>query len=267
MKLNYKKIGKGAPLIILHGLYGMADNWLTIGKQLADYFEVFLIDQRNHGSSPHSNSHTYNDMVADLLEFFIEHGIEKASILGHSMGGKTAMFFAVRYPERITRLIVADISPRAYTLENNQAPQYEMHQQIINAMLGVDFSQVKTRQDVATQMAKSVTQKRVIQFLLKNLDKDENNQLFWQLNVEVIKNSLADVLIGLESAPKSQTQANFPVLFLRAENSGYIPVNDDDLIREYFPYAEIITIFDAGHWLHAEQPQAFYSAVMNFVFN
>ncbi len=269
MQLNYKRIGSGSPLIILHGLYGMSDNWLTIAKQLADHFEIFLIDQRNHGASPHSESQTYTDMVDDLKEFFEKHDIEKASILGHSMGGKTAMFFATAHPERISRLIIADISPKSYVADKHAAPQLEMHSKIINAMLSVDFTQVKSRRDVALQMETILPNKRIIQFLLKNLKKNEDNHFSWQLNINAIKNNVNNILEGFDEKKFNESNAltNFPVLFLRGENSDYIQDNDEILIRKIFPYADIVTIFDAGHWLHAEQPQAFHSAIMDFVFN
>ena len=264
MKLNFKKLGTGSPLVILHGLYGMSDNWLSIGKQLSEYFQVYLVDQRNHGNSPHAASQTYNDMAEDLLEFLNDNSIERATLLGHSMGGKTVMHFALKYPERVTRLIVADIAPKSYSSAHSEAPQAQLHLNIINGMLSVDFSKVKTRNDIANQLKDYVPDKRVIQFLLKNLKKDANNRFSWKLNVEALRDNLPHILKGIETG---SSKADFPVLFLKGENSKYITENDYEQIRSIFPFAEIVTIFDAGHWLHAEQPEAFLNAIKEFIFD
>jgi pimeloyl-ACP methyl ester carboxylesterase len=269
MDLYYQKIGKGKPFIILHGLYGMSDNWLSIGKQLAEHFEVYLIDQRNHGNSPKSDKFGYPELVSDLEQFFEKHGIEKASILGHSMGGKTAMFFAAAHPEMISRLIVADISPRSYAAIANKAPQLEIHKKIISAMRSVDFAKANSRQDVADQMSTIIAEKRIVQFLLKNLGKGTQNALKWNLYVEGIEQNLHRVLEGFEENMElsGKSFTNFPVLFLKGELSDYIKADDEAYIRKVFPYADIVTIFDAGHWLHAEQPHTFYNALIDFIFN
>lgn len=265
MKLNYKVLGQGEAFIILHGLYGMSDNWLTIGKKLAENFQVFLLDLRNHGKSPHSLSHTYNDMVNDLMEFFIEHKLEQATIMGHSMGGKVVMNFALKYPERVSRLIVADIAPRAYATLTKEAPQAKLHLNIINTMLSIDFSAVEKRQDVAEQMLQNLPDKRIVQFLLKNLKKNEDGKFYWALNVEALRDNLPNVLKGVENM--GTMAATYPALFLKGENSNYILDEDMENIRQFFPYAEIVTIFDAGHWLHAEQPEAFINAIKTFIFD
>jgi len=269
MDLYYQKLGKGKPFIILHGLYGMSDNWLSIGKQLAEHFEVYLIDQRNHGRSPKSDEFGYPELVSDLEHFFENHAIEKATILGHSMGGKTAMFFAAAHPEKISRLIIVDISPRSYAAMADKAPQLKVHNKIISAMHTVDFSKANTRQDVAEQMGAFIAEKRIVQFLLKNLIKGNHHALQWNLNVEGIEKNLHRVLEGFEenTALRGKSFTNFPVLFLKGELSDYIKADDEAFIRKVFPYADIVTIFDAGHWLHAEQPHTFYNALIDFIFN
>ncbi|MBN2598284.1 MAG: alpha/beta fold hydrolase [Marinifilaceae bacterium] len=266
MKLNYKKLGKGHPLLILHGLYGASDNWLTIAKELSNNFEVYIIDQRNHGDSPHSNSHTYQDLKEDLLEFMDDHKIEKATLLGHSMGGKTVMFFAADYPERVSSLLVVDIAPKNYSKISDYAPQTIDHSCIVKAMLNLDLSLYKNRTEIDAKLTESITSKRVRQFLLKNLKRDENKQFIWKLNIKTINDYLPQIMDGIDGDRFAEGKGitAFPVLFIRGEKSNYISDNDHNLIRTIFPKAEITTIPNAGHWVHAEQPKLLVKTVEYF---
>src|SRR6056297_2585944 len=166
MKLYYRKEGEGPVAVIIHGLYGSSDNWMNMGKRLAEKYTVYMIDQRNHGRSPFAEENSYNDMRDDLVEFFEKHGIEKATILGHSMGGKTAIWFAADYPEKVEKLVIADIAPKDY-LENKENSQYYLHRNIIQAMQELDFSKVKKRTDVDDLLAEKIDSPRIRQFLLK----------------------------------------------------------------------------------------------------
>lgn len=265
MELFFRKFGEGPALIILHGLYGSSDNWMSVGKALSENFEVYLIDQRNHGRSPHSAQHNYHLLKEDLLEFMDKHSIEKAIIIGHSMGGKTAMFFAVDYPERVNSLIVVDISPTSY--KNTDSTQLLTHSTIIKSMYSVDFNTVKTRKDIDKILAKSIPVKRVRQFLLKNVRRNKNNQFDWSLNIEAISNELENIMDGLNanSFENGKEITGFPVLFIKGEKSDYIQPSDEKEITKIFPFAEIEIIPDAGHWLHAEQPELFIKTIQNFI--
>lgn len=168
MQLFYRKEGSGSPLVVVHGLYGSSDNWVNIGKRLAEKHTVYMLDQRNHGRSPFSNSHTFNDMRDDLAEFFEKHHIEKATVLGHSMGGKAAMWFAFDYPEKVEKLVIADIAPKDYLLLKEDS-QFYLHQNILLAMMEIDFSKIKSRNDVDDFMAQKIDDVNIRQFLLKNV--------------------------------------------------------------------------------------------------
>lgn len=261
MKLFFRKFGQGLPLIIIHGLYGSSDNWISIGKKLAENFEVFLIDQRNHGKSPHSTEHNYQLLKEDLREFMDNQSIEKAIIMGHSMGGKTAMFFAVDYPERVSRLIIVDISPLSY--KTTKAYNLLAHKTIISAMCNLDFRGITSRKEINDILAKSIPENRVRQFLLKNIKRSKNNEYSWSLNIKTIKNKLANIMDGFNENQAKIT--DFPVLFIKGENSDYILDNDKKAISQFFPFAKIETIPNAGHWLHAEQSEIFLGKITDFI--
>ena len=266
MKLAFKKLGQGKPLIILHGLYGSSDNWYSVGKTLSSNFEVYLIDQRNHGHSPHSESHTYNDLQLDLFNFFNTHNISKAVLIGHSMGGKTAMLFSLLHPELVEKLVIVDIAPKAYTsLQNYQTHAIE-HLNIMQAFLSVDIDKMQSRDQVDEEFSKFVKDKNTRQFLLKNVSRT-NNGFKWILNVDALSKALPNILEGIDGKSIQQIKAKpvFPVLFIKGEKSDYIL--DDDLfpIKQIFPKAELVTIFDAGHWVHAEQPELFLKTLKYFL--
>ncbi len=267
MELFYRKYGSGVPLIIIHGLYGASDNWVTVGRALAEEFEVYIIDQRNHGRSPHSEEHNYALMRDDLLEFMDKQGLEKAIIVGHSMGGKTAMFFSVAYPERVQSLIVVDIAPKSYLNVDGFEQQTIDHKKILKAMSSVDFNQIKSRTDVDVHLASMLDESRTRQFLLKNLRMEKDNSFYWGLNVESLEKNINYILEGLNSDDSGHEKevVGFPVLFIRGEKSDYISTEDIDSIYNIFPYAEMATVSNAGHWVHAEQPQLLIKNILYFV--
>lgn len=255
MKLHYRKAGEGRPLIILHGLFGSSDNWQTLGKQFSEQgFEVYLTDLRNHGRSPHSDEWNYKAMSEDILELLDDNSIGKASIIGHSMGGKAAMQLAADHPSRIEKLVVADISPRKYA---------HTQRDVVEALQAVDLDSVTSRKEAEEILSEGITDFGTKQFLLKNLywKEGEKERLAWRFNLDVIARDIDVVSEALEVSGK----INVPTLFLRGSKSHYIPDEDIPLIKELFSGSEITTIANAGHWLHAEQPQAFFDAVMEFL--
>ncbi len=253
MKLSYKKLGEGEPLVILHGLFGMLDNWFTLGKKFAETFTVYLVDLRNHGQSPHNDEWNYKVMSDDLFEFFDEHKIEKANIIGHSMGGKVAMYFSDEHTERIKKLIVVDIAPRAYPLH---------HDHILTALLSVDIENLKSRNEADEILSKYFSDFGTKQFLLKNLTRKENDntQFEWKFNLRVIAENIHEV--GVEITKGSKV----PVLFIAAEKSHYISDTDETEIKILYPNSEISSI-NSGHWVHAEKPEELYNAVIKFLSN
>ncbi|MCU0444646.1 MAG: alpha/beta fold hydrolase [Microscillaceae bacterium] len=254
MELFYKELGsEGQPIVILHGLFGSSDNWLTIGKQLAQQHRVFLIDQRNHGQSPWSEEWDYEAMSADLWEFFQAQDLHKAVVVGHSMGGKTAMWFATRYyPSRVDKLVVVDISPRAYRLHNHD---------IAEALAGLDLPSLASRKAIDDELAKSIPELGTRQFLLKNLYRTEDDRFAWRMNLPVIQKNLAIVMAALPE----NLQFDGKTLFIAGEKSDYIQNKDLAIIQEHFPDNQIVTVAGAGHWVHAEKPAEVLQIIQDFV--
>lgn len=250
----YSKIeGTGSPLLIIHGFLGMSDNWKTIGGQFAaDGFQVHLLDLRNHGKSFHSDEFSYEAMVQDVYDYCKAHNLEKVNVIGHSMGGKTAMLFAVTYPEMVEKLIVADIGPKFY-------PQH--HQIIFEALNAVDFSKKPNRNEVEEIISQYITDFGTRQFLLKNLYWLEPGQLAFRFNLAVF-NANKDA-IGKPLPDNSVFDKQ--TLFIRGGNSDYVLDEDFDNIKRHFPDVEFETIPNAGHWLHAENPKLFYEMTSSFL--
>ena len=253
MKLAFRKLGAGKPLFILHGLFGFADNWQTVGKHFAEHFTVYFIALRNHGQSPHSNDWSYEFMSEDIKELINDEKLDKINILGHSMGGKTAMYFTVKYPEKVEKLVVVDIGPKKYPITN---------QFVIDAIEQFNPDQLKSRKEADELMAKYLPDTDTRQFLLKNLYWDEDQKLRWKFNYDVIKEKIA---IVSEETPMPQVPIEIPALFIKGEKSEYIFPADIKLIKARFSNAELITIPCAGHWAHADQPQLFFKTVSEFL--
>jgi pimeloyl-ACP methyl ester carboxylesterase len=245
-------IGKGAPLLILHGYFGMSDNWKVLGNKFAENFEVHLIDQRNHGRSFHCDEFDYELLVEDLYNYMEAHKLARINLLGHSMGGKVAMLFAVTFPELVEKLVVADISPKYY------APH---HEYILAALNEVNFSLHNTRKKVEDVLKIHIQDPGVIQFLLKNVYWKSKGKLAFRFNL----NSLTINNSEVGEALPSFTHFDGPTLFLRGENSTYISKADEPLIEAHFFNATIVTVKNAGHWLHAENPTQFYIEVVSFL--
>jgi len=264
MDLFYRKDGSGSPIVIVHGLYGSSDNWINIGKRLAEKHSVYMLDQRNHGRSPFADSHTYDDLRNDLEAFFEKHKIEKAILLGHSMGGKVAMWFAADFPEKVEKLVIADITPKDYLLLKEDS-QFYLHQNILLAMQEIDFTQIKSRNDVDDFMAEKLDDPRIRQFLLKNVARDKATRLYkWRVNAEVLYDHLDEIVSGVNAKWLDDRIpiTTYPVIFIRGLLSKYILPEDEALIKEIYPDARIVDIPGAGHWLHAEQPEKFMQAVL-----
>lgn len=252
IELNAKTFGQGPALIILHGLFGSLDNWVTHARILSSDFTVILPDQRNHGKSPHSEVWDYPAMAEDLADLMDSHGIFQAHLLGHSMGGKTAMQFAAAYPERIDRLVVADMAPKAY-------PRH--HDQIIQTLLSLDLQTIATRQEAESAMKPGIPEEFVRQFLLKSLGRSEDLKFAWKFNLPVISRDYEKILEPVTL----DTPFTRPTLFVSGSRSHYVLPDDQPLIRAYFPSSTFLKIEEAGHWLHADQPEAFIAAVRDFL--
>lgn len=253
MKLHSKILGKGKPFLILHGFLGMGDNWKTLAKQFSkEGFEVHLIDQRNHGKSPHSDDFSYELMAEDLKEYCDEHQLEDIILLGHSMGGKTAMLFACEQEALVEKLIIVDIAPKYY------APH---HQQILKGLTALEDAKLTSRGDAEDLLEDYIDETGVRLFLLKNLYWKTKNQLSLKLNLEVLKANIENIGAALEEGMRYEG----PTLFIKGEKSDYILSEDRKEIKTHFPKAIIVSIKGAGHWVHAEKSAEFFQAVTRFV--
>lgn len=253
MILHSNTFGNGKPFVILHGFLGMGDNWKTLARKFSESnFEMHLVDQRNHGRSFHDDDFDYDVMSEDLKRYCDSNNLEDIVLLGHSMGGKTAMLFATRYPEIVNKLIVADISPRYYPVH---------HESILSGLSSLDFSEIKNRGEADKALSNYVPDIGTRMFLLKNLYWVEKGQLGLRINLEVLKANVSEVGEALPVHAVFEKDT----LFLRGDKSEYINDVDEAIIHRHFPNSKIITITNAGHWLHAENPEDFYNAVIKFV--
>jgi esterase len=237
--------------MIIHGLFGSSDNWGTLGKKFSETNTVYLIDQRNHGHSNHDNIMNYDVMAEDLMELINEENIIDPILLGHSMGGKTAMRFTQKFPLVLAKLIVADIGVKKYSMHHNH---------IIEGLNSIDLNIVKSRGEATKILANYVKEFGIQQFLLKNLFWKEKGHLAWRMNLPVIVNNMSTIL-GEIPEEISDTSS----LFLRGEKSNYILESDFEEVSDVFTNATFETIYNAGHWLHAENPNDFYSIVTEFI--
>jgi len=246
-------LGEGQPLLILHGFLGMSDNWKSLGIKYAEAgLQVHLIDQRNHGKSFHSTAFNYDILANDIKAYIAVYNLKNCIVLGHSMGGKTAMQLACSYPDLVSKLLIADIAPKYYPAH---------HHEIINGLKALDLDTINSRTAASEALSKHITNKGVRQFLLKNLYWIEKGKLAFRFNLEV----LAERMEYLGENIDGSATYNKPTLFLRGDTSEYVSPLDYDTIKRHFPKATIATISNAGHWLHAENPKEFLEKSLIFI--
>jgi len=254
MKLFCRQFGAGKPVVILHGLFGLSDNWVTFGRELGENYSVYIPDLRNHGQSPHSGVFDFPSLENDLAELMDDHGLNEIALIGHSLGGKTAMYFALHHPDRVNRLAIVDISLR-------KSPPDREHQQLLNAMLDVDFSNAKSRSDVDNQLKTTIKSTRLRQFLMKSVYWRDRHSLDWRLNLKGIDENLLSVFEGVSDSGVYEG----PALFIRGGLSDYIRDTDLAELKMKFPGAEVKTIANASHWVHADAPGEFFNMVKSFL--
>lgn len=250
MELHYTSYGEGKPLVIVHGLFGSSDNWISLAKKFSSYFTVYLLDMRNHGQSPWSDSHTYEDMADDIYAWALEQNISEMYLLGHSMGGKVGMYFAQQYPHLLKKLIVVDMGIKEYPMH---------HQQILKGIHSLDLHAIHNRTDADVELKKHIEPFGIRQFLLKNLYWIEKGKLAWRMNVPIIEAFMPDILAKIPNK-----EVWIQTLFIRGALSDYILDGDLEEIEAHFPDSDFISIPNAGHWVHAEQAEPFSEAVLGF---
>ncbi len=251
--LHSKIVGSGFPFLILHGFLGSGDNWKTLGAQYAETgFEVHLIDQRNHGRSFHSDAFNYDLLAQDLKAYMEHHGLAGAIVMGHSMGGKTAMQFACSHPERTKKLIVADIAPKYYPAH---------HHQILEGLESLDFDQIGSRGEADTLLSKKIKDFGTRQFLLKSLYWVDKTRMGFRFNLPVLAQKMEEIGENIGA----NTIYRGPSLFIRGNRSEYVTLQDMVEINRHFPSAILETVDGAGHWLHAENPEQFFDKTLAFI--
>lgn len=251
MKLHYRELGSGQPFVILHGLFGYSDNWQTHAKKLADYYRVILVDQRNHGHSNWSEEMSYELMADDLAELCADLQLSNIILMGHSMGGKTAMTFAKHHEQLLAKLIIVDMGIKRYPMH---------HEQIIAGLKTINLSSGLSRSDAEQQLSTFVDSPGIRQFLLKNLYWNEQKQLAWRMNIPVLEREMDEILKEMSFEKEIFTHT----LFIRGALSNYILDEDWNEIEEAFPDSSLVTIENAGHWVHAEAPKEFMEEVLSF---
>jgi len=254
MKLFYREFGKGSPVIILHGLFGQSDNWVTVARRIAEEFQVFIPDMRNHGQSPHTTIHRFPDMSDELSDFIEDLQSENPILIWHSMGGKVAMTYALENPGKVNRIAIIDISPRRY-------PERVAHTQVISQMLSIDLDKLTSRSEVENLLKTRIADKRVQMFIMKNLYYKLHGKLAWRLNLDAINQSMDMLFDGI----RSENRFSGPAVFIRGGNSDYVPDSDILLIKSLFPQAQLKTISGASHWVHADAPEELCSLLSSFL--
>ena len=273
MKLFFRQAGHGQPLLILHGLFGSSDNWYSLSKVFAEKYTVYTIDQRNHGQSPHSDDFNYKLLTEDLAAFMIENTIVNPIVIGHSMGGKTAMNLAIKNPNTIEKLIVVDIAPKAYPVH---------HDHILDGLTAIPLSSIQSRNEAEAILAEYVDEADVRQFLLKNLSRDSEGRFIWKINLAAIEQHIEEIGAGMQYEGIFDHSRRRPpyhgigagmqyegifdksTLFVKGAKSNYFKPGDDQLITNYFPQAKIETL-NTGHWVQAEDPKGFIKMVFDFI--
>jgi len=251
MRLNFQVQGDGFPLIILHGFLGSLDNWRSVSKRLSVSYKIYNVDLRNHGQSPHDEIMSYPIMGDDLREFLDEHQIFEADMLGHSMGGKVAMQFALEHPARVAKLIVVDIAPKDYPPSQRS---------LLQALRDVKLQTFRSFGEIDAALAPAVRSPVLRQFLLKNLARDAGT-FRWKISLDALIKNYDELTKNIVV----REPFNKPTLFIRGGQSKYIQDEDLTIIKQLFPQAEISTIPNAGHWVHSDASSEFLQIVNGFL--
>ena len=250
MKLFFRSSGQGAPMIILHGLFGSSDNWHTLSKTFALTHTVYVVDQRNHGLSPHSDDFNYRLLTEDLFGFIEENKLGKVNLIGHSMGGKTAMNFAIKHPDLVEKLLVVDIVPKQYKMR---------YDGILEGMKGLHPEALTSRKEAEAKLLPFVPDAGERQFILKNLERRAEGGFDWKVNLKSLDEHMDELGIAMEY----DGTFDGPVLFVTGTKSNYFKPGDDAAVRRYFPNAAFKTL-ETGHWVQAEKPEEFAAIAQEF---
>jgi pimeloyl-ACP methyl ester carboxylesterase len=253
LQLNYKIIGQGEPIILLHGLFGMLDNWQTMAKRLADAgYMAILLDQRDHGRSQHSNQFNYALLAEDLRHFMEDNWIHQATLLGHSMGGKTALRFTAEHESMVSSLIIVDMGIKRYA---------GGHLDVFEALFSIDLAALDSREQAEQQLQSKLRDNGTVQFLMKNLSRKKEGGFEWKMNLALLLKEYQNILAPIEFSHP----VHIPACFIRGQQSDYVLDEDIPAIKTALPEATFVTIPGAGHWVHADKPDELFQAIMNCI--
>lgn len=265
MKLFCRKYGEGPALIILHGLYGSSDNWISVAKKISTFYTVYLPDLRNHGKSPHSREHNYELMSEDIHELVSDLGLDSYFLAGHSMGGKAAIHHALRWPEMIKGLVIMDISP--FTDDETFSLSYKRHKNILKTIIETDISQPGTRKEVEDLLTQKISSELERIAVMKNVGREDKTRFYWKLNARTLMENLIPILEGIDrNHIDNMSVSGFPVIFLKGEKSDYLNPGDYSDIRRLLPAAEFRTIKNSGHWIHTDNPESVTEALLSLLY-
>lgn len=262
MKLFYREYGEGKPIIIAHGLFAMSDNWVRVAKQLSKNNKVYVLDLRNHGQSPHSKNHDYEAIGEDFNEFMNDLNISKAIFLGHSMGGKAVMQFANNYPEKVEKMIIADVSPKAYVHNEEFVKKTINHKLLLEVLQKANLNNFKNRKEIINYFSKFFNDIFILQLIQKNIRKNKNGYFEWKINVEVLNANLNEIIKEVEL---SESINDIASLFIFGGHSPYYEKSDIEQIKKTFKNVEVKIIKNAGHLLHIEKENDFISIINDFI--
>lgn len=266
MELFNRQMGVGKrEVVIVHGLYGASDNWLSIASELEDKFKITIPDLRNHGKSPHSKEHTYTVLAEDLYDLIKTKTSGKVILIGHSMGGKAVMRLALEHPEVVSYLVIVDIAPKNYGSTSNFGEEHTNHEEILKAMQDLKLENMTSRKEIEEQWKSKFPSRQLRQFLLKNVKRTSKGKFEWQLNLEALTENLSEIMDGFSNLEKFTPFKSAPVLLIRGEKSSYFRDEDNMSLNKFFPQTQIVTIPDAGHWVHAEQQELFLKTLLYFL--
>ncbi|SEP58456.1 Pimeloyl-ACP methyl ester carboxylesterase [Ectothiorhodospira magna] len=254
LQLHHKCLGEGPPLVLLHGLYGSGTNWQGQARSLAPHYRVLLPDLRNHGQSPHASPMDYPSMAADILALLDQENLQQPLLVGHSMGGKVAMTLAQQHPERVRALVVADIAPVSYSLDDRT------HAHLLNSLQQLPVARLSRRKDADTALAQAIPEASVRRFLLMNLERGATG-LRWRIPLDILRQALP----ALADYPETASSYTGPTLFIRGEHSRYIQEAHRPRINSHFPRARLMTLKDTDHWLHIQAPGPFGQILKGFL--
>lgn len=265
MDIFFRKKGKGPALIILHGLFGSSDNWLPIAKEMEKYFTVYLTDARNHGRSGHCHIHSYDAMADDIAELMEKEHVAEAHFMGHSMGGKTVFLFALRYPEKTKSCIIVDIAPvKTHKNDHYEEINNKLYS-ILSILKSIPLQQISKREEIHAHLSRAIKAPALQQLFLKNIVRQANGRYIWKFNLDALFANLPIIIGDIVIPENVRINEQTNMLFIKGVLSNYLQDEDIEYARRFFPATHQVSVPNAGHWVHVDNPHVFLLSIKNFL--